>query len=460
MKTLLSHIFILLFLFVVVACTTDKDNTVTSVDLAKTDTVFTVGANADSLQGCKKQLEILSVSKEFKARQQDSLCLMQAQLKVPKGSLSCNQELSITAISYTQMPPLPTGMVNVTSGADGFRFLPHGEHFVKNAATIILPYDSLKIPQGYTVNDIHTYYYDEKYQRWEVLVKDTIDAKRQLAYSRTEHFTDMINGILKVPESPETGTLTPTFISDYKPVNPATGITQIKAPTPNEQGTAVLNYPLSLPAARGYVMPSLMLQYNSDGGSSYVGYGFSIPMESITIDTRWGCPSFNKQYESESYLLNGQQFTEKAHYHSYRKKQERQNHKQFYLRVDSQYLTIVRKGNSPTDYTWQVISKDGIKKTFTGFDGIADEISIHSTPTKNNQIVWVLTEVEDRNGNTCNYSYKNFNGNLYPKTIVYTGHKQQDLKGAYQVVFQYLAEKEEFDFNRLDKTSSYRDRTN
>ncbi|MBQ1176918.1 MAG: hypothetical protein IIX52_05065, partial [Paludibacteraceae bacterium] len=456
MKTLLSHIFILLFLFVVVACTTDKNNTVTSVDLAKTDTVFTVSANADSLQGCKKQLEILSVSKEFKARQQDSLCLMQAQLKVPKGSLSCNQELSITAISYTQMPPLPTGMVNVTSGADGFRFLPHGEHFVKNAATIILPYDSLKIPQGYTVNDIHTYYYDEKYQRWEVLVKDTIDAKRQLAYSRTEHFTDMINGILKVPESPETGTLTPTFISDYKPVNPATGITQIKAPTPNEQGTAVLNYPLSLPAARGYVMPSLMLQYNSDGGSSYVGYGFSIPMESITIDTRWGCPSFNKQYESESYLLNGQQFTEKAHYHSYRKKQERQNHKQFYLRVDPEYLTIIREGSSPTNYTWQVISKDGIKKTYTGFDGIADEISIHSTPTKNNQIVWVLTEVEDRNGNTCTYTYKNFNGNLYPKSIVYTGHKQQNLKGAYKVVFQYSEEKESFDFNRLDKTSSYR----
>ena len=456
MKTLLSHIFILLFLFVVVACTTDKNNTVTSVDFAKTDTVFNVGANADSLQGCKKQLEILSVSKEFKARQQDSLCLMQAQLKVPKGSLSCNQELSITAISNTQMPPLPTGMVNVTSGADGFRFLPHGEHFVKNAATIILPYDSLKIPQGYTVNDIHTYYYDEKYQRWQPLVKDTIDVKRQLAYSRTEHFTDMINGILKVPESPETGTLTPTFISDYKPVNPATGITQIKAPTPNEQGTAVLNYPLSLPAARGYVMPSLMLQYNSDGGSSYVGYGFSIPMESITIDTRWGCPSFNKQYESESYLLNGKQFTEKAHWHTYKKKQERQNHKQFYLRVDPEYLTIIREGSSPTNYTWQVVSKDGIKKTYTGFDGIADEVSSHSTPTENNQIIWVLTEVEDRNGNTCTYTYKNFNGNLYPKSIVYTGHKQQNIKGAYQVVFQYSAEKEEFDFNRFDKTSSYR----
>ena len=456
MKTRFYNKFILLFLLVVAACTTDKKDTTASNALAVANTALPVATYADAVQSDTQQMTILSVSKEFKATQQDSLCLMRTQLNVPQGSLLCNKELSITAINHNQMAPLPTGMVNVTSGADGFRFLPHGEHFVKNAATIVLPFDSLKIPQGYTANDIHTYYYDEKYQRWQALEKDTIDAKRQLAYSHTEHFTDMINGILKVPESPETGTLTPTFISDYKPVNPATGITQIKAPVPNEQGTAVFNYPLTLPAARGQVTPNLMLQYSSDGGSSYVGYGFSIPMETITIDTRWGCPSFDKQYESESYLLNGQQFTEKAHYHTYRKRQERQSNKQFYLRVDSQFLSIVRKGNSPTNYTWQVVTKDGIKKTYTGFDGIADELSSQSTPTKNNQVVWVLTEVEDKNGNTCTYTYKNFNGNLYPKTIVYTGHKQQNLKGAYQVVFQYSAEKKDFDFIRLDKTSSYR----
>ena len=456
MKTRFYNKFILLFLLVVAACTADKKDTTASNALSVANTSLPVATYADAVQSDTQQMTILSVCKEFKATQQDSLCLMRAQLNVPQGSLLCNKELSITAINHNQMAPLPTGMVNVTSGADGFRFLPHGEHFVKNAATIVLPFDSLKIPQGYTANDIHTYYYDEKHQRWQALEKDTIDAKRQLAYSRTEHFTDMINGILKVPESPETGTLTPTFISDYKPVNPASGITQIKAPVPNEQGTAVLNYPLTLPAARGQVTPNLMLQYSSDGGSSYVGYGFSIPMETITIDTRWGCPSFDKQYESESYLLNGQQFTEKAHYHTYRKRQERQSNKQFYLRVDSQFLSIVRKGNSPTNYTWQVVTKDGIKKTYTGFDGIADELSSQSTPTKNNQVVWVLTEVEDKNGNTCTYTYKNFNGNLYPKTIVYTGHKQQNLKGAYQVVFQYSAEKKDFDFIRLDKTSSYR----
>ncbi len=454
-KTSLYILTCLLLLFVS-SCVNNKDSK-SEVKSTKIDSIAividTISTKKDS---SIKEKPILSVKKRFRIGKQDSLSLNKAKIYVPSGSLSTDKEISITAIDSTQIAKLPTGMVNVTAGADGYRFLPHGEHFTAKAATIVLPFDSIKIPAGYTTKDIITYYYHEKYKRWEPLVKDTIDANKQLAYSHTEHFTDMINGILKVPESPETGNLTPTFISDYKPVNPASGITQIQKPTPNEQGTAVLNYPLNIPAARAGLTPNISLQYSSDGGSSYVGYGFSIPMETISIDTRWGCPTFSEEYESESYLLNGVQFTEKAHSHTPKKEQERKDKKEFYLRVDANFLNITRYGNSPKNYKWEVISKDGLKKTYTGFDGVMDSVSIESTATDKNLIVWVLTEVEDINGNTCSYSYQNYGGTLYPKMIEYTGHKVEKEKGTHKILFKYSPETENFKPTRLDITSSYR----
>ena len=454
-KTSLYILTCLLLLFVS-SCANNND----SKSEVKSTVTDSIGIIIDTISTKKdssiKEKPILSVKKRFRIGKQDSLSLNKAKIYVPSGSLSTDKEISITAIDSTQIAKLPTGMVNVTAGADGYRFLPHGEHFTAKAATIVLPFDSIKIPAGYTTKDIITYYYHEKYKRWEPLVKDTIDANKQLAYSHTEHFTDMINGILKVPESPETGNLTPTFISDYKPVNPASGITQIQKPTPNEQGTAVLNYPLNIPAARAGLSPNINIQYSSGGGSSYVGYGFSIPLEIITIDTRWGCPTFDQEYETESYLLNGKQFTEKAHNHTHKKKEERKDKKNFSLRIDSEFLEISRVGDSPKNYTWLVVSKDGIKKTFTGFDGKQDSVDINTTSTDFNQIQWVLTQVEDKNGNICSYTYKNFGGHIYPKTIKYTGNRKTDEEGVNKILFTYSPEEENFTPKRLDNTSNYR----
>ena len=460
MRKTLLYILTCLLLLLVASCANNNDSK-SEEKSTKTDSIaILVDTITTQKESSIKEKPILSVKKKFCVGKQDSLSLNEAKIYVPFGSLSADKEISITAIDSTQIAKLPTGMVNVTAGADGYRFLPHGEHFTAKAATIVLPFDSLKIPAGYSAKDITTYYYHETYKRWEPLVKDTIDANKQLAYSHTEHFTDMINGILKVPESPETGNLTPTFISDYKPVNPASGITQIQQPTPNEQGTAVLNYPLNIPAARAGLTPNITLQYSSDGGSSYIGYGFSIPMETISIDTRWGCPTFSKEYESESYLLNGSQFTEKAHNHTPKKEQERKDKKEFYLRVDANFLNITRFGNSPKDYKWEVLSKDGLKKTFTGFDGVMNSVCIESTPTDKNQITWVLTEVEDIHGNTCSYTYQNYGGTLYPKSITYTGHKTKKEKGLYNITFTYSPEVENADPTklpkRLDNTSNYR----
>ena len=160
-KTSLYILTCLLLLFVS-SCVNNKD----SKSEVKSTEIDSIAIVIDTISTKKdssiKEKPILSVKKRFRIGKQDSLSLNKAKIYVPSGSLSTDKEISITAIDSTQIAKLPTGMVNVTAGADGYRFLPHGEHFAAKAATIVLPFDSIKIPAGYTTKDIITYYYHEK----------------------------------------------------------------------------------------------------------------------------------------------------------------------------------------------------------------------------------------------------------------------------------------------------------
>ena len=89
-----------------------------------------------------------------------SYSLGKAMLVGEEGAMGKEAELRINGID-DDLPPLNMGMVNVTGEHSGFRMLPHGTRFNKDIA-IVLPYDSLLIPLGYTPADIRTYYYNRE----------------------------------------------------------------------------------------------------------------------------------------------------------------------------------------------------------------------------------------------------------------------------------------------------------
>ena len=381
-----------------------------------------------------------TVSKFFTNSDSDTLNVGRAQLAVPREAMAKGKVLSITPLRKGELPTLPTGMVNVTGGCDtlmartdtvsGYRFLPHGNHFVHHLASIAVPYDSTLIPKGYTVDDIHTYYYDELHQRWTMLQSKGIDTKREVAMAETSHFTDVINGIIKVPESPETQNYVPTGISELKAADPAAGIQQIEAPSANQNGTASLSYPFEVPAGRNDIGVSAGLQYSSEGGSSFVGYGWSFPVQSIDIETRWGVPRFDDQYESESYLLMGQQLSDRL----YRRTDSlsRQTDKQFYPMTEGGFSRIIRKGNSPKNYYWEVTGKDGTVYSYGGHGGhVSDATSL--TDTKGNRIKWALDRVTDVHGNFAAFHYMKSGNNLYPERYTWTGFGEAE--GLYSIEF-------------------------
>ena len=386
-----------------------------------------------------------TVSKYFAGTLADSLSVGRAELKVPHGSMEHAKILSITPLRKGELPHLPAGMVNVTADRSnptvaanskdsiaGYRFLPHGEHFVHSLASITVPYDSTLIPQGYTAEDIHTYYYDELKAQWVMLRHKVLDKDRELVVAETSHFTDVINGIIKVPENPETQNYVPTGIAELKAADPVAGIATVSAPTPNQNGTAALSYPFELPKGRAGMQPSIGLQYSSDGGSSYVGYGWSLPLQSIDIETRWGVPRFDADKESESYLLMGSKLNDRT----YRTADApaRTKDKRFYPLVEGGFAKIIRRGDSPQNYTWEVTSKDGTVSYFGGVDGMVDEGAVLKDGN-GNILRWALCKTQDTHGNFVSYKYRKRSDNLYPETYRYTGSKDEE--GAYSVQFAF-----------------------
>ncbi len=348
-----------------------------------------------------------------------SVTLMGATLSVPVGAVGRELTLSITALEEADIEKLPQGMVNVTRGAAGFRFLPHGRHFTGCDARISLPVDTLAIPRGYTDRDVFVYFYDEERKLWTALAKDTSNHDNDLARALTSHFTDMIAGVMQVPEMPETQGFAPTAMGDVKAADPLQGIISIQVPQAMQSGAATLSYPIATPAGRNGMQPSLALVYSSEGRSGWCGYGWSLQTPSIDIDTRWGVPRFDKDYETEIYLINGEQTTLQPHRSP--DAIERVSDREFFPRVENAFTQIVRHGDSPSNYWWKVTTKDGIVYTYKDVVRNDDGNIVH----------WGLSKVEEPHGDNITYSYTEKNGHLYPTEIRYTNHGGES--GAYSV---------------------------
>ena len=198
--------------------------------------------------------------KRFTTDRTDSLCTRAGKLVVAEGRLLKDVTLSVRSLSDSELPKMDYGMTNVTPDGEALRLLPHGTHFTKEGASVYLAYDRTKIPSGYTEDDIRTFYFDTEANHWVALERIAVDAKNECVISRTSHFTDMINGVIQAPESPETEGYTPTMMTEVKAADPSLKMNLIAPPTANSRGTASLQYTLEMPPARNGMTPQISIQ--------------------------------------------------------------------------------------------------------------------------------------------------------------------------------------------------------
>jgi len=351
-----------------------------------------------------------------------------AALHIPQQALASSRQFSITALRDVDMALPSADLVNVTAGAAGYRFLPHGSQFSSNVS-VSIPYDSTLFPEGYTAADIRTFFFNEATREWTSLPVDTLLTDQHTLVSGTAHFTDMINGIIKVPESPQTQGYKPTSIKDIKAANPSAGIVMIDPPAASNTGNASLGFPLKLPAGRQGIQPDLTVRYNNEGGNSWLGLGWNLSIPAISIETRWGVPRYDAALETETYALAGEQLAPVAHREAFK---PRTADKQFYPRVEGSFQKIIRHGDRPSNYWWEVTDKTGTRSFYGGKPntGISNDAVLRDA--NNNIAHWALTQTTDANDNSVLYFYEKVTDpgieggtvpgqQIYVREINYTG---------------------------------------
>lgn len=352
-----------------------------------------------------------SVSKYFTAQKSDSISVAGGSLAVAEGRMLRSVNLSISAVDSIDLPELDFAMCNVTGESDGYRFLPHGTHFTEEGATIRLKYDRTRIPSGYTEDDIRTFYYDTDKGHWVALDRVKVDKELACVVSKTTHFTDMINGVIQAPESPETEGFAPTMMNDIKAADPTAKLNIIAPPSANNRGSANLQYAFEMPPARNGMAPSLGISYNSDGGNGWLGHGWDLSVPSITLDTRWGVPRYNLEEETETYSLSGSMLSTMddngamsvAHRGD---RIARKADRQFYTRQGGDFSRIIRKGDSPANYYWEVTDKQGVVYTYGG-EGAVLKGTITDINGNTREVIseWKLRRVEETHGDWIEYEY-------------------------------------------------------
>ncbi|HKO78337.1 MAG TPA: SpvB/TcaC N-terminal domain-containing protein, partial [Flavobacterium sp.] len=381
-----------------------------------------------------------SVVSEYTPEKLFQLQLRGAAIAIEPQALVNKDNISFTALRDIDLPSLDGMIVNVTKDYQGYRLSTQGEQF-KKEAKISLEFDSSKIPDGYTEHDVKTYYFDEITKHWVALKKDSLNATSKLIVSKLIQGGDLINGVIKVPESPETAGFTPTSIKDIKAANPSVAVNIINPPSANNMGSANLGYPIALPAGRQGMQPQLGVQYNSGGGNDWLGVGWNLSIPSISIDTRWGVPRYDGGLETETYSMSGEQLAPVAHRSDF---VPRTSEKQFYPRVEGSFNKIIRHGSNPTNYWWEVTDKSGSKYFYGGTPsaGIIDNAVLKDAD--GNIAHWGLVETRDLNDNFVRYHYAKVQDvgvqggsvmgyNNYIDKITYTGSGSSE--GKYEVLF-------------------------
>lgn len=365
---------------------------------------------------------------------------------------------AIAEVRLIDIPQFESSFINVTKNKTAYR-VTNLKVKDSTAFKLFMEYDASLIPNGYTEKDIQTFHFDADYKKWIPVEKDSLMVSDNVIVALSDKGGDYVNGIIQVPESPQTSSYTPTMMSDIKAADPSSGMTLISPPEVSQKGEANISYPIKIPAGRNGVQPNVSINYSSDGGNGWLGEGWGISTPAITIDTKWGVPTFDPTKESEIYNLNGEQLMypkEKGQDWMPNRHQvigglyttdpkNRTSNLNFTPRKQGSFTKIERLGSNTTDYYWKVTSTDGTVSWYGGKNSVEPNAVIKNV--QNNIVHWALYMVEDVHGNNIKYIYnkqnfttgidanENLNGGLVYNLskIKYTGHNGSD--GVYSVDF-------------------------
>jgi|GEM_PF-1170765 len=342
-------------------------------------------------------------------------------LDIPLFALKDDVTLTMEKLFATE--ELQESMSNVTAGAVAYRFGPDGLEF-KSKIKITMPFSPEIAESEAAFSNLYTWFFNVKSDKWEKLERESIDRENFTITSYTDHFTDMINSTLQLPEGPSPISFNPNSIKELKVANPGVGIPRLDGLKPSQTGDASFNIPLKIPQGRGGATPSLALSYSSELSNGWMGKGFNISTPCISIDTRFGLPEYKG---SDTYMHRGEELVfihNDAKGSLYKPRKSSSFERIYWVRGGSSY-----------DY-WEVSDKSGMVYVYGQNEGWIGPNRSNRTKT----YTWYLTRIKDPNGNTVeyNYDYENIGVYTYLQSIIYSGYHGVGVteKGLYRIDFE------------------------
>ncbi|UTC55709.1 hypothetical protein E4N69_00925 [Treponema sp. OMZ 906] len=329
---------------------------------------------------------------------------------IPEGAVEAEVEITISRLYEVA----EGGEVkNVTAGFGGWRFLPKGMKF-KRACELSLEYDE-RI-EGEDAQGIYTYYYEENEKRWVALERKGVDEEGKRIESYTDHFTDMINGTLSLPESPEPVRVNLNSIKELKAADAAGGIEGIEGLKGGSEGSASFGIKLKTPDGVKGMAPELSVSYSSGSGWGLLGKGWSLGgIESISTDTRFGLPEYNGK---DTYIVEGSRVRYEGGAWIKEKEQK-------YERIENAW--VERSGGAEENY-FKITEKDGRVKIYG-----KERWSGKGAGAK---YIYYLDRESDSFGNEVQYVYKKETGadgeEVILEEIVYGKERDRKVTIAYE----------------------------
>ena len=175
-------------------------------------------------------------------------------------------------------------------------------------------------------------------------------------------------------------------------------------------GAATYFYPLQIPPGRNGVEPKLGIFYNHHSGNdnSIYGYGWDLPMGYVSRSTLRGT---QRMYEQKEFVVDifgaGGDIAQKTLTDGL--------YGEYQARIDNGAFL---KYTFNSDDSWTITDKLGVTYTF-GTTSAARQ----DDPDDSSLIFkWFLEEIRDLNDNFIEFEYFKDSGEIYPKSIIYTGN--------------------------------------
>lgn len=199
---------------------------------------------------------------------------------------------------------------NVTAGCAAYSV------FASGPVSIGVPYDPEQLPEGASEGEIRLFATTDVAIAGPMAPIDSyLDLQnKQTVATLAQQSGRFISAVLRPGERPEKppSNLSHEALKSFRQADPMRGVPIIAPPQPNNNGDLQLTYPFDLPGVRENFRPQVSVGYSAQSSSGNIALGWNLSVPAITVETRWGVPIYDPNFETEVYLFNGKTLVPEA----------------------------------------------------------------------------------------------------------------------------------------------------